>query len=290
MTLPDLKLGDKGHIAAHKTIRGRVVNVLDYPSIQTAIDAAKAAGRGEVYIPDGVYPVSGTIQCATGIDLVLSHGATLKAAADVDVVRIAKRGGIRGGNIDCSQVPFTKSAILIDGNLKFYLQPTIISDIQLTGSGTGAGIHFESIQKPDGVAYPYVFGVIIDNFGVSNFERGIWMETAIVNGPDTHASVNANTISNAYINACDYAVYMVGTGGIGGNVFSNITFQPVPTNIRALVCSGEQNMFSNFFVWDWLSTGQDTAIELTGTRNIVITNRYIAYISGSETNKVITPD
>ncbi len=54
---------------------------LDTPAINKAIDAAKAAGGGTVYLPAGRY-LSGSIHLASHLTLFLDNGAVIEAAAD----------------------------------------------------------------------------------------------------------------------------------------------------------------------------------------------------------------
>lgn len=296
MTLPDLSIGQKGHAGLHRSIRSRLLDVREYPSIQAAIDAAS----GEVLIPAGVWDVSQTITGRAGVNLILSHGATLRAVADVDIYRPAPRGGIQGGTLDCTLPGYSHAAILLDGQKHFYLQPTIIADVQINGGGTGTGIRFQAYQQMD--SYPYVFGVVVRDFGIANFTRGIWMEIIEVANSEQLASINANQFGNGYFDRCRYAIYMdyiesapSTLRGIGGNTFSNIQVQPDANSLRAVYCEGGHNLFINLFVWDWYAemTGNNPAIELTthSTRNLILTNLRSAYFANSgATNRFVTPD
>lgn len=60
-----------GHAALHKAIRGRLLDVRDFPSIQAAIDS----GMGCVCIPEGNW--SGDVVCKSNTDICLMRGAVL---------------------------------------------------------------------------------------------------------------------------------------------------------------------------------------------------------------------
>jgi polygalacturonase len=70
--IPDLGLGEKGHVELHKLIRGRLQSVLEHPSIQAAIDAG-------ANIPPGVYDLQGTT--LTVNKTMMLYGVTLKNCA-----------------------------------------------------------------------------------------------------------------------------------------------------------------------------------------------------------------
>jgi hypothetical protein len=75
------QLNDTGHIAEHNEIATRLFNVVDYgafgngshddtTAIQAAINAANAAGGGEVFLPTGTYKLTAS--------LILKNGVTLR--------------------------------------------------------------------------------------------------------------------------------------------------------------------------------------------------------------------
>ena len=55
---------------------------LDHPAIQSAIDAAHAAGGGTVHLPAGIYH-SGTVALRSNVTLDLAAGAVLRGTADL---------------------------------------------------------------------------------------------------------------------------------------------------------------------------------------------------------------
>lgn len=293
MTLPDLSAGQTGHVALHKAIRGRLLDVREFPSIQSAIDSASGVA---VHVPVGIYNITQTIQCKSGVNLEMERGTILRAQADIDVIRAAPNADIRGGVIDCSQVAFTKSAILFDGDLHFSLTPTIIDGVRLLSNNTGTGIYFQAKQKID--AYPYVFGVIVNNCCAENFQYGIRMQVEGLADSQQFATLNANQFSNVFLIHCDYAIHLSHTNTnnyirLNGNTFSNIQVQANENSKRAFYCTGGGNMISNLVVWDWHLPADPCAIELTGDsgRNIVNTNLQSVYlVNNGTTNKFITPD
>lgn len=272
-----------------------MINANDYPSIQAAIDFAYANNKGAVYIPDGDYFVTQTIQCADGVDLVLAHNARLIAAQDKDIIKITPRGGITGGIIDCGQLSsFTHSAIVIDADLTFTFESTQISNIQLRGSRDegSTAILFRAVQQMD--FYPYAFGVSISNFGIRNFYNGVVMDVTPLDGSQQFASIGANQFSNGFLVGCTNAIWMNAPDSLansGGNTFVNIQYQADEQSLRAIYCEGSHNMFHNFMVFDY--PAEQTAIELTSAaqRNIISTNLYPSFITNNGvTNRIITPD
>lgn len=286
------KAGD--HVSDHAVLH-RHSNALvwadDFASIQAAIDNAPAGGT--VYLPDGAYPISQTIQCKPGVSLELSNGATLQAAADVDLIQCKPQAHIRGGRIDCYSIPYAHSAFVLDGKDLYQLwDVTRIQNIILTGSGGKAFyMHAEESDAPR-----YVFGVDVSSIGVFGFDYVIHMRTEEAMGQ--WAGVSANLFSNISMQAFKYGIYMecigdknVNLTGVGGNLFSNIQLQASEDSINALYCDGGSNHFTNFFVWDWPPA--ETAIRLTerSSRNVINTNLFPQYMTDAgTTNKVITPD
>ena len=107
----------------------------DTAAIQRAIDAAGAAGGGEVLLPKGTY-LSGSVFLKSGVDFHLAEGATLKGSPDpadynaIDVApqnwgRLGSGDNISGGHlllcIEQRNVTL-RGPGKIDGNVKAFLK------------------------------------------------------------------------------------------------------------------------------------------------------------------------
>lgn len=101
---------------------------LDTAAVQKAIDAASAAGGGQVVVPAGVFLI-GPIQMASHVDLHLSTGATLKGSPKL------------ADYLD-GQIPGPAVKLKIAGRRKGPNHPLCLiggqdlDDISITGSGT----------------------------------------------------------------------------------------------------------------------------------------------------------
>jgi len=261
-----------GYISANRV-------TLDTPTIQGLIDVAN---EGDVVkAPAGIYQISQPIQCRYNVSLDLT-GCTLQAAADVDMIHAAHRADITGGFLDCSQVTFTHTALVLDGESRFDMTfPTFFQNIKMlgnwqSGGETGTGI---LMQADSG----FVQGVIFSNISMSYFRNGIRA------GATPGAWTNGNHFSNLVFMICRRAVVLEQLAS--GNTFSNIQYQPDAACERALYCEDSSNLFSNFMVWDWPT--DRPAIEFTSTAmlNMISTDLYQPqyFLDAGWGNKIITP-
>lgn len=80
-----------------------IFDVRDYSSvdddvrIQTAINAAKAAGKSIVLIPDGTYLINTAIKVPSNITIIMGKNTILKRNADINNIMINDADGIAGG-------------------------------------------------------------------------------------------------------------------------------------------------------------------------------------------------
>lgn len=244
-------------------------------TIQGAIDTAARNGKALVKVPAGTYVINQTIQCAYNVSLDLT-GVTLQAGADVDIIHAAHRANITGGFIDCSNVTFTHTALLLDGVNKFDMTfPTHFKDLKFIGNWQSEGATGNAIRLQAGTGF--IQGVIFDNIGMSYFNDGLRLQHSGA------AWVNGNQFTNLTFMICRHAVQVDGEG----NTFVNIQYQPSGACESALYCTGGANMFTNFMVWDW--DPKKTAIEFTAAamRNTLSTVLYRSYIVDAGWNNVI---
>lgn len=121
----------------------------DMPAIQAALDAAKAAGGGHVYVPDGTYLLSSMTTGGNGLmiwsntKLELSKGATIKRnSAGDSMIRVGGTPGdvtvtlyggqsnieIFGGTWDCNKTGFPSNCnIITSGHAQYvYVHDTVL--------------------------------------------------------------------------------------------------------------------------------------------------------------------
>jgi hypothetical protein len=121
MVLPiNVKPGDTGHVETHNEIARRVVNVLDYSSIQSAVDAAQPAGRVYFpYNPSGyrlvsrlnIVPPAGKTQTHVSLEMDDLAGIVWAGPDNETIIYAAnwKCANVRGVNI---QIPATSTGIV----------------------------------------------------------------------------------------------------------------------------------------------------------------------------------
>lgn len=233
----------------------------DGAAIQTAIDVASVAGTGRVYVEDGTWDVDNTIECAEGVDLILSSKAILNATADVDIIKVHRSMRFSGGKIDCSNVAgYSSNAILFDGALQFrpHQTRTIVSDMLIvaeTNGVTGAGIKMNA----DANASDQVTGQHIQNVHIWNFGKGIWMRARSPSGVDL-CWVNGNLLRDIAITGGQYAIHFdggtVANCVIGANIIHGLFYQTTATSVTALSFTGRTryNDIYGFQAFDWENT------------------------------------
>jgi hypothetical protein len=98
----------------YRMTSGAVANVLDYSHLVTgtdwraAIQAAFDSGPGEVWLPQGIYPVSSTLNIPIGVSLCMEEGAIIRATAAMAAIvqtpvnQVYENCLITGGTYDCN--------------------------------------------------------------------------------------------------------------------------------------------------------------------------------------------
>lgn len=127
----------------------------DSTAIQAALDAANAAGGGEVYIPDGVYAIKTTLLIYSYTRLRLAPGATLIRAAtfvsmlrpgigDVDAYDGAHDIEIMGGTWDLNarQFPSPSNAMIFG-----HCRNIVVRDAQILDCYQYHGIEYNAVQN-----------------------------------------------------------------------------------------------------------------------------------------------
>src|SRR5690606_29264664 len=127
----------------------------DSTAIQDALDAANAAGGGEVYIPDGVYAIKTTLLIYSYTRLRLAPGATLIRAAnfvsmlrpgigDVDAYDGAHDIEIVGGTWDLNarQFPSPCNAMIFG-----HCRNIVVRDAKILDCYQYHGIEYNAVQN-----------------------------------------------------------------------------------------------------------------------------------------------
>jgi polygalacturonase len=198
---------------------------LNTSSVQSAIDAANAAGGGTVLFPEGVY-LSGTIYLKDNVTLLLSEGAVLKGSGNLKHYPAFELTTTRSYT-----ERYSKKAFVFAEN---------VENITIKGKGTidgnsraeeflNAGRDDENRStKPLGIKLVSCKNVLIEDITVHS--GGLWLQhylncdrltirgiTAINHGHRTNDGMNVDgcknvLIENVYIDSHDDALVFKSTG------------------------------------------------------------------------------
>lgn len=212
------------------------------------IQAALTSGTGEVFLLDGTYSTSGTITISKDDRLVLSQGAAIEPAANIDVVKIERGGWFEGGEIDVGGVgTYSKAAVTFAASSAGDYIPWGISHTRLRSSGDrGTGIKLASNTAQ-------VTWVHIHDMDITKFNIGIDLDAS------AGSWVTANYLHNLQLQ-CKYNIRMEKAGG---NQISNVVVQAYGTAQKALLANGTSSTnYIQMFVYDWGSAASNIAISL----------------------------
>jgi len=204
-------------------------------AIQAALDAAKAAGGGIVFVPEGRFETNAVTYDTS-------------ATADQDAPRIILRGASKGGAILAHPSGGTGNLVSFIGNTGAYQQGhTLVQSLKLEGDGTASqnGISFDSVVFA-GMQDVYVTamggygGIITDTdqsywlgclFFANNAGLIINADTPTTTGPNSLTFVDCNFSNNSYwgvdayaLNACTFIGGSCQYNGISGSVGSSTEF------------------------------------------------------------------
>ncbi|MCD4740560.1 hypothetical protein K8R43_05240 [archaeon] len=255
--------------------------------IQAALDDIDKPKTGEGY-QGGIVWVPGkkSINIYNGIRManystLNLQGSVLMVREDVDVVTMAYGSHLRNGRIHMyyAPSPFTKSAILFDGEPIFWSQATV-QDMRLVSyDQEGIGIHYRADSNGEIIAF-----TLCNNIETHGFEYGLLLNCS--GGTSSKISyINGNIFTN-FVSIYDkYSVYLdrntaegYNYATVDGNTFNNFQVQPgAPTEscIRAI---GRYNQFSNIFLWDWHAAGGANAYHLTSDTQYT----YLQFFGGGD--------
>jgi hypothetical protein len=231
-------------------------------SFNSALSSAKY-----VFVPDGIYKVSGTIVVPRKVTLVMSANAIIKPTGDFNIIQLKPECRISGGIIDTQGVTsFTKACIYATGQDTFqpYAQLTVVRDVNMLGkehesdvgvtstSWTGKGIHFYSGDSSN-TAYgngAYIAYIQVSNINVTNFYRGIYLERekTPVNGNPWITSCSFDQVG---MMNCMRAIDITTNNAFynGGHTFTNLQIQANNYSERYVYSDGSNNSFKGLF-WD----------------------------------------
>lgn len=172
---------------AIKTLIAPVYNVVGYgavgdgvtddtAAVQSAIDAAEAAGGGTVYFPIGTYLITATLTIQTSKVRLVGDGplnSIIKTAGDITLLSFGTgtttwiyANGVENLNIVTSNASRTTNSkgILIDYCRNFYLRDVIIQSVYYGVYIKGASdeLHFLSVTVKDAAAIYPTYGIYLD--------------------------------------------------------------------------------------------------------------------------------
>lgn len=253
--------------------------------IQTAIDRMEA---GTIIMRPGNYGISSTIIIKPDITLEMDNGAILFANKDINMIQIKPGGKIRGGKIDVSEIPFSKSIITLDGTDGFeFSDQTSIKEIILSthmdfsSPPTGTAIYF----KTRGTSGGHISGVLLRDISIYGlFNYGIYLDQ---DGRSDNW-INGNLFDSIFAEGVRYFIYFNNVNGenTDGNIFTNLQYQSTELTESVLTIGGSNNQF-NCMIWDWQVAKGYFAILLQkkSVHNYIISNS--DSIGGHTSNNII---
>lgn len=213
----------------------------DSAAIQSALDAANAAGGGVVFIPPGTYRLLTTLTMRANVCLC-------GAGPALSILRYLGTGD----GISMASTINTNTAV-----------NTVVRDLQLNApaaNNTGAGyvdvaggyVHLENVR-----IYAFKYGVIFDQTEIATiskcqFENQLYAGVWLVNGADHTAGANANYTNRITVEECQFNSSTAGTfaiiddGGESHTIRCN-NFNGWGMQIRGagqIACAIENNYFS----------------------------------------------
>lgn len=254
---------------------GRVaLPTLAEADIQAQIDAAALAGGGVVSVPAGTVNIAAGLRLKPGVTLQLDRATTLRAVADVDVVRLANNSRLYGGLITTGSAGnFTHAAVLVDGVDGFgYAYQTFneIANVNLhSGTYTGVGLHLKAATPGAKITGLRVRGVTVDKFADGLRLESIAPESGV-------AYVNGNMFDQLafYDNVRHVALlgYSRSPNAVNGNIFTGALIQTGTHATRSVVCQGAYNQFLGWQCYDADNLIGGVALEFSESS---AANRYV---------------
>jgi polygalacturonase len=271
----------------------------DTPAIQAAVDAANAAGGGDVYIPPGTYMINASgnftgIRLKSNVTIVMDDGAKLKAitssSTDYRLVFInhVSNVGVIGGEVEGERL--THIGVTGEQGHGIYLLPgtdVYIANVKVTNCW-GDGIYIGDDSE----------NVIVENCYVENNRRNNISVTGGVNitirntvaknanGTSPEAGIDIevepnDTVRNVLIDNCEIydnvkdGIITEALNPLGAFVLENITLQnnKIYSNGGSGIkpSRGSNLKINNNFIYNNDSGILDTAV----ATNLIIAENYI---------------
>lgn len=246
---------------------------LDYSADKTGVNDSLAAFNSAlatgkyVFVPDGIYKVTGTIVVPRKATLIMSANAVIKPSGNFNVIQLKPECRVIGGKIDTSGVAsFTSACLYATGQDTFqpYQQLTIVKDMNFLGkehesdasptstSWTGKGIHFYSGNSSN-TAFgngAYIAYIQVSNINITNFYRGIYLERekTPING---NPWITSCTFDQIGMMNCMRSIDITTNDSFynGGHLFTNLQLQANSYCERYVYADGSNNIFQGEF-WD----------------------------------------
>lgn len=246
----------------------------DTEAILNAITYCVENGKNELYIPNGKYIVSDTIEIPADFTLNLgadvkydwrtTEGTIIKPKNNKTVFKLNSKSNIIGGLITTVKCPdYTSSCILIDYSDNRELRYISIKTSLRGINSKGVGIEIYSNNKGEGMLFPCYI-----NANIEAFHTGIYTHKDEGNGTSWFSGLFIDgTIAN-----CVTAINNE-FGGNGGKISGSL--QPLvgaKTSNEPFIILGASNLKFDAMIWDLDTAVNKKYIQNYGKDNIIISS------------------
>ena len=246
----------------------------DTEAILNAITYCVENGKNELYIPNGKYIVSDTIEIPSDFTLNLgadvkhdwrtTEGTIIKPKNNKTVFKLNSKSNIIGGLITTVKCPdYTSSCILIDySDNRELIQVSVKTSLRGINS-KGVGIEIYSNNKGEGMLFPCYINVNIEAFHTGIYthkdegDGTSWFSGLFIDGTIANC---VTAINNEF-------------GGNGGKISGSL--QPLvgaKTSNEPFIVLGASNLKFDAMVWDLDTAVNKKYIQNYGKDNIIISS------------------
>jgi hypothetical protein len=249
----------------------------------TAALSAITASEGTVFVPQGVYLITGSLDVQRNCSLTFSPGTIIKFNSTDFYVFRAHRGTTLIGNgvrIEIINATWDGGAIFLDGTNRFAPdEPTILDGFNvegIVGSLKGTGLYLTAQDARDFISF-----VQFSNFSFYNLNYGVIMTCGSSGDPaivDTWHWINGNVFNNFTFFGTSHGILLDGLtevpAEVAGNIFNNFEFQvgTSTTKFPVYAFGASSNVFNNFYVWDWIYATSNPIVFAGGANSNQVTS------------------
>jgi hypothetical protein len=232
----------------------------DFTALNDAFIAASSASV-TLYIPEGTYITSATLNLSANSKVILDPNATIKPNGNFHTIQIGAYARWEGGTIDVSGVSgFSSAGMFVYPNKlqsgTTYSLYSSVRDLTIVAASSGQaadGLLLDAPQSSTSDSANAIEYCEFDNIQLVNCSNGIHLRSIAVTGNSGAGWVNAcnfhgfkfvNCINSIYFNSTQSSLAQV-----QGHNFTNFQIQPQSLSKHAIFCNGKYNRFEGV-IWD----------------------------------------